>query len=161
MKNKLKLHRGKMIPREELENFQKSEGRFVVTNSFVSTTTEEIVALSFVGGGTSEATDKVSVIFYIQIDIEKNYSKPVAFIRECSQHPDEEEVLLSMGIVLSIVVLSTVLPIILKKQQSTDDILHITSTITIPTSFVRKLNEIIPVSTANLTVTTTTSTRAP
>ncbi|CAF4896122.1 unnamed protein product, partial [Rotaria sp. Silwood1] len=58
-------------------------------------------------------------------------------------------------------VLSTVLPVILKKQQSTDDILHITSTITIPTSFVRKLNEIIPVSTANLTVTTTTSTRAP
>ncbi|CAF4419194.1 unnamed protein product [Rotaria sp. Silwood2] len=161
MKHKLKLRRGRMISREELENFQKSKGRFVVTNSFVSTTTEEIVALSFVGGGSSEATDKVSVIFHIQIDIEKNDSKPVAFIRERSQHPDEEEVLLSMGIVLSIVVLSIVLPVILKKQQSTHDILHITSTITILTSYVSKLNEIIPASTANLTVTTTISARAP
>jgi hypothetical protein len=102
LKPKLKLYRGKMISQNEFEHLRRSIRRLTATNSFVSTTTDEQVALSFISEGNSQSIDKIPVLFCMQLDIKKNESKPTAFIREYSQNPDEEEVLLSIGVVFLI-----------------------------------------------------------
>ena len=100
----IQLYRGKPLARNELECLKKSEGKYVVTDSFVSTSTDIDVAKAFAGGGNIQSDDKVSVIFSIKLRMKNNISKPVAFIREYSQKRDhEEEVLVSLGIVMRVI----------------------------------------------------------
>jgi hypothetical protein len=102
LKPKLKLYRGKMISQNEFDHLRRSIKRFTATNSFLSTTTDEAIALSFISEGDSQATGQVPVLFCMQLDIKASKSKPVAFIKEHSQNPDEEEVLLSIGMIFFI-----------------------------------------------------------
>jgi hypothetical protein len=100
----IQLFRGKVLTRNELERLRKSVGRYVVTNSFVSTSTDWIVANVFSGDGITQLDDKVSVIFSIQLHVKNNISKPLAYIGQYSQKAHhEEEVLLSSGILMRII----------------------------------------------------------
>jgi hypothetical protein len=101
--SKQQLYRGKALSSNELLRLQKSEGTCVVTNSFVSTTTDEQVARIFAGYENSQLSNTVAVIFSMKFHVKENISKPIAFIGGYSQKYDEKEVLLSAGIVMRIV----------------------------------------------------------
>ena len=96
------LYRGKSIPRAEFEELQRSVGKPVVVNSFLSATFDKDVALYFVDETDHVDAKNVAVIFCMEIDPEENFSKPLASIRACSQKKDENEFLLSMGIIFKI-----------------------------------------------------------
>ncbi len=98
LKSEIQLYRGKSISVQELYRFQRAVGRFVVTNSFVSTSKNKKVALRFGGKGKSQSKDKVSVLYAIRIAAHDNPSKPMALIDQS----EEKEVLLSSGIVLRV-----------------------------------------------------------
>ncbi|CAF3080226.1 unnamed protein product [Rotaria sp. Silwood2] len=98
-----RLYRGKVIQREEFDDLKKSIGKYAVVNSFVSYSVDKKVALAYVDRGIPESTGNVSVVFCIENNATKDFSKPIAFIKEYSEKPDEYEVLLSSGIIFKIV----------------------------------------------------------
>jgi hypothetical protein len=100
--NKQQLYRGKVLSSNQLLRLQKSEGTYVVTDSFVSTTTDEQVARIFAGYENCQRSNTLSVIFFMKFHVKENISKPIAFIGGYSQKYDENEVLLSAGIVMRI-----------------------------------------------------------
>ncbi|CAF3951105.1 unnamed protein product [Adineta steineri] len=96
------VHRGKVIPRIELDQLPKKD-EYVMTRDFLSVSTDPEIANIFSSVGSSQnGSDEVSVIISMHIDREEVASKPIAFIEECSDFPLEKEVLLPMGIVLRI-----------------------------------------------------------
>lgn len=95
------FYRGKVISRNELKYFQKSIGKYAITNSYVSVSTDEKVAKMFSSFEQPPTGSKVSVLFCFQINV-KNVSKPLAFIDDYSAKGTEEEVLQSIGIIFRV-----------------------------------------------------------
>ncbi|CAF3355631.1 unnamed protein product [Rotaria sp. Silwood2] len=97
----LRLYRGKVIPKEEFDHLKKSSGKLAIVNSFLSTSLDKTVAISYAGQGVSESTGNVSVVFCMHNNIKANDSKPIALIDRLSQKL-EEEVLISTGFIFRI-----------------------------------------------------------
>jgi hypothetical protein len=102
LKPDLVVFRGVVISKEEFESL-KTEGALFFTRSFLSTTINKHVAYMYSGKGTKNNTDdKESVCISFRIDYIELQEKPIAFIGKYSQFHDEEEVMLSLGIVFRV-----------------------------------------------------------
>ena len=96
----LTVYRGQQIATSELEVFKLQIDGYISMNAFLSTTTNKDVALLYAGTG-SERPLRESVFFEMIIDA--NISDlPLANISEMSSIKDEDEVLLSMGMIFKI-----------------------------------------------------------
>jgi hypothetical protein len=102
LRSTLHLYRGRRISQRELNFFYQHKGTFVISNSFVSTSTDKKVADSYISGINQQSSDDIGVIFSIIVNVKNTSSKPIAFIDKYSQMKDENEVLLPPGIVLRI-----------------------------------------------------------
>ncbi|CAF1579534.1 unnamed protein product, partial [Didymodactylos carnosus] len=102
LKTPLNVFRGVSIPKTDFDCLRRSFGKLVITNSFSSTSTKKEVATGFSSYNVS-AKDSVSVIFCMKINVQQNTSKPIASIKDHSQMEDEDEVLLSIGIVFRMI----------------------------------------------------------
>lgn len=91
-------YRGKLISIQELYRFQRAVGKFVITNSYVSTSKNKKVSNRFNDQTESQSEDKILVLFVIIITAHHNHSKPMALIDQS----EEIEVLLSSGIILRV-----------------------------------------------------------
>lgn len=102
IKTPLNVFRGVSVPKADFDCLRRSFGKLVITNSFLSTSTKKDVAASFAAHNILPK-DSVSVIFCMRINVQKNTTKPIASIKDYSQIQDEDEVLLSIGIVFRMV----------------------------------------------------------
>jgi hypothetical protein len=98
LKTTLNVYGGVSIPKTDFDCLRKSLGKLVITNSFLSSSTKKNVAAAF-SAHNGSAKDSVSVIFCMKINVQKNSLKPIASIKDHSQIQDEDEVLLSIGVV--------------------------------------------------------------
>lgn len=89
--------RGKPTTKTEIDHLKKNTNNVLITNSFMSTTTDKNVADMFAGDESVAAQDKLSVIFSIKIDTKRKISSPLAFIGQQSFSSDEAEILLTIG----------------------------------------------------------------
>jgi hypothetical protein len=102
LKPGLVVFRGATISKAEFESLQ-TKGALFFTRSFLSTTTNEKVARMFSGEDTRKKTDdNKSVCISYQIDYIGIEERPIAFLGKNSRFPDEQEVMLSLGIVLRV-----------------------------------------------------------
>jgi hypothetical protein len=102
LKRGLVVYRGAIISKEEFESL-KTVGALFFTRSFLSTTKNKKVAHMFSGKDTRNNTDdNKSVCISYQIDYVGLEERPIAFLGEYSRFRDEEEVMLSLGIVLRV-----------------------------------------------------------
>ncbi|CAF1033781.1 unnamed protein product [Didymodactylos carnosus] len=96
----VKVYRGQIIHKNELENIQNNPGNLISMNSFLSTTTDSNVAEMFTGYGEVDLERKVSILFEINIDLE---IKKYPFIEiEHSEMQYENEVLFSINTIFEI-----------------------------------------------------------
>ena len=89
----LKVYRGQMMSREELERLKQGMGKLISINSFFSTTSIYSKALSFL----KSSRGLQQVLFEIKADPKIAATKPFADISEHSYYPDESEVLFMIG----------------------------------------------------------------
>ncbi|CAF1213109.1 unnamed protein product, partial [Didymodactylos carnosus] len=94
----LVVYRGQVMDRNELEEYKYNIGNYYATNTFMSTTRSQDVALTFAG---DEYSDKERVLFYMTIDTHENMPS-FASIKYISAMPDEDEILLSIGFTFKI-----------------------------------------------------------
>lgn len=100
LKKGIKVYRGVKMLNKELDNF-KSRGQLFVTRNFLSTSLSEDVVEAYCARGPNDGL-KESVLLIIKIDYVESDEKPFARIDHLSQHPDEEEVFLSMGMIFRV-----------------------------------------------------------
>ncbi|CAF1132697.1 unnamed protein product [Adineta ricciae] len=93
--NVITVYRGQQMEASELNNLKASKNTIISLKSFLSTTKRQDVALIFAGDG-SNRPEIESVLFEITIDVNRSH-KPLADISNVSHMSDENEVLLSMG----------------------------------------------------------------
>ena len=89
----LKVYRGQMMSREELERLKQSIGKLISINSFFSTTTNYSKVFSFLNA--SRGLERV--LFEIDADPKMATAKPFANISKHSDYPGESEVLFMIG----------------------------------------------------------------
>ncbi|CAF1261964.1 unnamed protein product [Rotaria sordida] len=85
------VYRGQLMNINELQKYHVDE--YYCTNTFMSTTQSQDVALMFAG---DENSDKERVLFCIKIDTHKNMV-PFAMIKDFTTFSSEDEILLSIG----------------------------------------------------------------
>ena len=95
-KGPLRVYRGQLMSRTELDNLQESCGQFISINSFFSTTTKDEQARSFLTVSASSETLE-RVLFDIVADSKAAATKPFADISMLSQYSAESEVLFMIG----------------------------------------------------------------
>ncbi|CAF4252710.1 unnamed protein product, partial [Rotaria magnacalcarata] len=95
------VYRGMSIPTTTLDELKKKSGLLLSFNSFLSTTTNESVALMF-GETPSDCPHMTTVLFEIKIDPSISTPAHYADISDCGTFKDEEEVLFTMGSVFRI-----------------------------------------------------------
>ena len=97
------LYRGQRIAPKELTELKRCVGGLVSMNTFMSTSTQEDVAMSFLDLEGAD-TSLENVIFQYVIDVDLPFADlpPMANISRHGSIPDEEEVLLSIGTVARI-----------------------------------------------------------
>ena len=98
LKKKWEVYRGKVMSKEELSRL-KQKGELFITRHFVSTSTEKDVATMFLNHDETNENN-VSVLLSMQLEPMDIEDKPIALIKDLSSFPDEDEMMLSMGIVL-------------------------------------------------------------
>ncbi|CAF1307006.1 unnamed protein product, partial [Didymodactylos carnosus] len=98
------LYRGTGMYNKDFHDLQKNCGGLLSFNNFLSTSTEEDVALVF-AKDSLEKKDMTAVLFEIEID-PSIPTCPFADISKVSEFADESEVLFSMGAVFRIVTIS-------------------------------------------------------
>ena len=91
----LKLYRGQLMSRRELDSLKDLLKQFIAINSFLSTTKERSVALTFANNLESKGMEKV--LFEIDADSKVATSKPFADISTLSEFGNEAEVLFMLG----------------------------------------------------------------
>ncbi|CAF1159012.1 unnamed protein product, partial [Didymodactylos carnosus] len=92
------VYRGMIMMVEEFKTLQNNISGLVLTNSFVSTTYDRDVAIAFSGEG-KVPVGYISVIFKMEIDVKRNKSKPFGYLRGETANKDEDEILLSIGMI--------------------------------------------------------------
>ena len=93
----MQLYRGQIIAKTELNALKNSIGQLISVNSFLSTSTNRKLALSFLQSSSVSSDDFEKILFEIQADPETNESKPFANITSFSYFPGEDEVLMMLG----------------------------------------------------------------
>ncbi|CAF4104960.1 unnamed protein product, partial [Didymodactylos carnosus] len=99
IKTPIKVYRGQIITRSELERLNdlsqmSDNNNYISLTSLISTTLDQSVALLFIESRKSnDECDLKSVLFEIDIDLRKK-TRPFADIADCTQFPDEKEVLM-------------------------------------------------------------------
>lgn len=93
----IKLYRGQMVQLRELKEW--SVGKYLINNSFLSTTFDRTVASLFHPTNVSPTTDELqSILFQFEIDVRQQKGvNPYADISHLSQFPEEHEVLFMPG----------------------------------------------------------------
>ncbi|CAF2387908.1 unnamed protein product [Rotaria sp. Silwood2] len=90
------LYRGQLMSNEELQTLKDSIGQLISMNSFLSTSTNRQLAISFLQSST--ASDGLQqVLFEIKADPQLKGIKPFANITSLSYFPGEDEVLMMLG----------------------------------------------------------------
>lgn len=87
----IRLYRGQLISNEELKILKNSIGQLISINSFLSTSTNRQLALSFLQSSTS-TDDLQRILFEIDADPRVNENKPFANITSFSYFPGEDDV---------------------------------------------------------------------
>ena len=90
-----KVYRGKPLSGSVLQQLIDNEGGLISMNGFLSTTIDRDVALKFAGDIEQISEGQKSILFMLEID--KQMKQPYAYISDCSEKPDELEVLFSLG----------------------------------------------------------------
>lgn len=94
------VYRGQRLPLNEFKKIKENEKGFISMNTFLSTTTQSEVALTYCGNGEDRPLLE-SVLF--QIEIEKSYlTEPFADISQVSFFKDENEILFTIGTIFRI-----------------------------------------------------------
>ncbi|CAF4597674.1 unnamed protein product, partial [Rotaria magnacalcarata] len=88
----LRVYRGQLVSNDELQTLKASLGQFISMNSFLSTSLDRRLALSFLT--SSPVTDDLQrILFEIDLDPTLAGIKPFANITSNSFFADEQEVL--------------------------------------------------------------------
>jgi tetratricopeptide (TPR) repeat protein len=101
----LTVYRGQRLSTSELKLLETNIEGLISLNTFLSTTTSSTIAAEFSGCASALETDEIkSVIFEMEIDmlLVDDTKRPYSPITNQSSMPNENEVLLSMGIVFRI-----------------------------------------------------------
>jgi tetratricopeptide (TPR) repeat protein len=96
------VYRGQLISNEELQALKTSIGQFITMNSFLSTSLDRRLALSFLTSSTS-SDDLQRVLFEINIDPTLPGIKPCANITSHSFFTGEQEVLIMLGSIFRLI----------------------------------------------------------
>ena len=94
------VYRGQAISHEELEKIKTSQGGLLSFNSFLSTSLDEKIALTFCKNA-SKNPNAVIVFFNIEVD-PKMSQVPYAFVGKHGKYDEESEVLFSMHTIFRI-----------------------------------------------------------
>ncbi|CAF0830815.1 unnamed protein product [Adineta steineri] len=94
------VYRGQGLSKANFEKLQKTKGGLMSFNNFLSTSTEQNIALGL-AYSVSEDLDMVGILFIISID-PCIKSAPFASIKEVSYFKEEEEILFSMHTVFRV-----------------------------------------------------------
>ncbi|CAF3391648.1 unnamed protein product [Rotaria sp. Silwood2] len=97
----MRVYRGQLMSKKELDILKKSKGQFISMNSFLSTSLNRQKSLSFV---SSEHDDLYRVLF--EIDVDPHLSdgmKPFANISSESQFENEQEILFMIATIFRLV----------------------------------------------------------
>ncbi|CAF4193395.1 unnamed protein product [Didymodactylos carnosus] len=95
------VYRGLGIPNKEFESLQKKVGGLLSMNSFLSTSTQEAVAMRY-ARSSLDRSDITSVLFEMMVDTDK-CRQPFANIKTVSTFDTENEILFSVGTVFRII----------------------------------------------------------
>ncbi|CAF2851206.1 unnamed protein product [Rotaria sp. Silwood2] len=98
----LHVYRGQVISKDELETLKACMGQFISMNSFLSTSLDRRLALSFLSSSTSSC-DLQRILFEIDLDPTLIGIKPFADITSNSFFTNEQEVLIMLGSVFQLV----------------------------------------------------------
>ena len=90
------VYRGQVMSNDEFQSLKNSIGQFITMNSFLSTSLDRRLALSFLTSSTA-SDDLQRVLFEIEIDPTLPSIKPCANITSHSFFTDEQEVLIMLG----------------------------------------------------------------
>jgi tetratricopeptide (TPR) repeat protein len=91
------VYRGQRISNDELEVLKVSVGQYISMNSFLSTSLDRNLALSFLSNSASENDNLQNVLFEINADPQVIGVKPFANISSHSYFVEEQEVLIMLG----------------------------------------------------------------
>ncbi|CAF0858031.1 unnamed protein product [Adineta steineri] len=96
------VYRGQAIEVKELNFIRRNLGQFLSIQSFLSTSTDRQVALSFAMASTPPTTDTTRILFQFNIETHVFNTKPYANIKELSFFREENETLLMLGSIFRI-----------------------------------------------------------
>ena len=102
------VYRGQGLAIEDFEKLQKTKGRLMSFNNFLSTSIDRDISLVF-AESASTAANKIGILFEISIDPSIS-STPFASIAEFSQFKEEREILFSMHTVFRVVEITELRP---------------------------------------------------
>lgn len=97
----IKVYRGQLISKDEVNRLKSGIGQFISMNSFLSTSTNRKKALEFAMSRPPPNDALTSILLEITVDLNAN-SKPYADIRHLSAFSEEEEILFMLGCVFRI-----------------------------------------------------------
>ncbi|CAF3624815.1 unnamed protein product [Rotaria sordida] len=98
----LRVYRGQVISKDELDTLKTSTGQFISMNSFLSTSLDRRLALSFLSSSTI-SDDLQRILFEIDLDPTLAGIKPFADITSSSFFTNEQEVLIMLGSIFRLV----------------------------------------------------------
>lgn len=98
----IKVYRGQAINEKELKLINDNIEEYISMNSFLSTTTSKETAMFFAESSTIGTDFLKRILFEFDIDLRVTNSKPFANVQHLSNYVDEDEVLLSLGMIFRI-----------------------------------------------------------
>lgn len=98
----VRLYRGQLISKDELQTLKDSIGQYISMNSFLSTSTNRQLAVSFLESSVT-SDDLQQVLFEIDTDPRLKRTKPFATITSFSYFPAEDEVLMMLGAIFRLI----------------------------------------------------------
>ncbi|CAF1026308.1 unnamed protein product [Adineta steineri] len=97
----IKVYRGQLISKDEVNRLKAGIGQFISMNSFLSTSTNKKKALEFATSRAPPNDIVTSILLEITVDLNAK-SKPYADIRNLSAFSEEEEILFMLGCIFRI-----------------------------------------------------------
>lgn len=92
----IRVYRGQLISKEELNTLQNAQGQLISINSFLSTSMNRDMAIFYLGEYIL-SDESQQILFEINADPLSDNKKPFANIASLSSFPNEEEVLMMAG----------------------------------------------------------------
>ncbi len=98
----IRVYRGQLMSKDEVEILKNSTGEFISINSFLSTSLDRNLALSFITS-SDDSNDLERVFFEINADPQLENIKPFSNITSYSYFSNEKEVLFMIGSIFQLV----------------------------------------------------------